>query len=323
MPKKLLATTIIIATVIASVVSTLGVEAVNANPFPMSTMGIGSPQSYTTFIYQNTTIPLTIALNLWKDDTSGAYPQITRVTYSLDNQENITISEIPKSGTETPQKNIFGTIKGYTLTILVKATLTNLLEGKHTLNAYSLDTTGAAMSDSVTFAVLTSYSIPEVTIISPQNQVYRTSEIPLTCAVKGDYYQLCYAIDYRYNVTFSRNTTINISGLQNGCHTITIHATTPGRYGGSSWTYFIVGTINYSLPNPTAYPTNPAPLLTETINSTPSPTSSQSMPTINTGSTLQVELNPSIVYILAIVIVIVAVASISLVYLKKCRGFTN
>jgi hypothetical protein len=321
MPKKLLATTIIIAIVIASVVSTLGVEAVNANPFPMSTMYIGSPQSSTTFIYQNTTIPFTIALNLWKDDTSGTYPQITRVTYSLDNHENITISEIPKLGTETPQRNIFGTIEGYILTILVKATLTNLLEGKHTLNAYSFDTTGAAMSDSVTFAVLTSYSIPEVTIISPQDQVYRTSEIPLTCAVKGDYEQLYYAIDYRYNVTFSRNTTINIAGLQNGCHTITIHATTPGRYGGSSWTYFIVGTINYSLPNPTAYPTNPAPLPTETINSTPSPTSSQSMPTINTGATLPVELNPSTVYaILAIVIAIVAVASISLVYLKRRKG---
>jgi hypothetical protein len=317
MPKKLLATTIIIATVIASVVSTLGVEAVYANPFPMSTMGIGSPQSYTTFIYQNTTIPLTIALNLWKDDTSGAYPQITRVTYSLDNHENITISEIPKSGTETAQRNIFGTIKGYILTILVKASLTNLLEGKHTLNAYSFDTTGAAMSDSVTFEVLTTYKIPDVWIVSPLDQVYRTSEIPLTCIIRGEYEQLSYRIDGSNDVPIRGNTTISITGLLNGCHTLTVYAKTPGRYSGSNWTYFIVGSPTN---NPSTNPTddsNPAPSPTQTI----SPTPSQSMPTINTGPTLPVELNPPTVYIiLAIVIAIVAVASVALVYFKRRKS---
>jgi hypothetical protein len=59
---------------------------------------------------------------------------------------------------------------------------------------------------------------------------------------------------------------------------------------------------------------------TPTISLTPSSISSQSMPTINTVPKLPVELNPSIVYImLAIVIVIVAVASISLVYFKKYK----
>ena len=76
--------------------------------------------------------------------------------------------------------------------------------------------------------------------------------------------------------------------------------------------------------NPTTSPSsnsNHTPSPTQTIHSTPSPTPSQSMPTINTGPTLPFELNPSIVYIiLAVVIVIVAVASISLVYLKKHGG---
>jgi hypothetical protein len=47
------------------------------------------------------------------------------------------------------------------------------------------------------------------------------------------------------------------------------------------------------------------------------------MPTINTGPTLPVELNPTIVYILAIVIVIVVVASTSLVYFKKHKPNTE
>jgi hypothetical protein len=51
------------------------------------------------------------------------------------------------------------------------------------------------------------------------------------------------------------------------------------------------------------------------------PTPSQSMPTINTGPTLPVELNPPVAYIiLTIVIVIVAVASISLVYFRRIKN---
>jgi hypothetical protein len=67
--------------------------------------------------------------------------------------------------------------------------------------------------------------------------------------------------------------------------------------------------------------TNSSSLVTFTVNApsspTPYPTSSQSMPTINTGPTLSVELNPSVVYILVFLIVIVTVASISLIYFKK------
>ena len=79
--------------------------------------------------------------------------------------------------------------------------------------------------------------------------------------------------------------------------------------------------------NPTTSPTsnsNHTLSLTQTIYPTPSPTLSQSMPTINTGSTLPVELNPPIVYItLAILIVIVAVASFLLVYFKKHKPNTE
>jgi hypothetical protein len=54
------------------------------------------------------------------------------------------------------------------------------------------------------------------------------------------------------------------------------------------------------------------------------PNSSQSMPTINKGPTLPVELTPPLIHIvLAIVIVIIAVASISLVYFKKYKPNTE
>ena len=73
--------------------------------------------------------------------------------------------------------------------------------------------------------------------------------------------------------------------------------------------------------NITQEPTFPSPAL---VPNSIAPTPTQSMPTINTGPTLTVELNPPVIYIvLAIVIVIVAVALISLVYFKKYKPNTE
>ena len=293
----------------------------NANPYPPATSNIVviSPQPYSNFIYQNTTIQLKIELDLLVDDASGAIPQITHVTYSLDGKENITTSAIPKSGREYSEpQDLFGRVFAHFVAIVVNAgTLGNLTDGKHTVHVYSFDTKGGVMSTGWTFEVLTTYEIPEVQIISPLHQAYNTNEISLTCIIKGNYTQLCYAIDYLrtgYNITIQGNTTINIWGLRNGDHELRVYATNPGRYGGSDVIFF---TKNCSANDPTTNPTS-TPSPTQTIPPTPSPTPSQSMPTINTGPTLPVELNPPIVYIiLAIVIVIVAIASTSLVYFKK------
>jgi hypothetical protein len=288
----------------------IGIQAVEveANPITSPTIRIVSPELYYGFVYQNTTIPLVIQLNLLVVDTSGAYsPQITHVAYSLDGQKNNTISAIPKSGTKYDAKDIFGVTQAHFVALLVNATLSNLSDGQHTVKVYSFDINGGVMSTSVKFVVLTTYKIPEVEIVSPINQAYNTSEIPLTCIIRGEYEQLCYAIDSHYNVTIWGNTTLNISGLANGCHVIRIHASTSGRYGGQNWTFFNVG-------NPTNNPTN------NPTSPTPSPTPNQSMPTINADPTLPVEFTPSIAYILAFLIVIVAVASVSLVYFRRRKG---
>ncbi len=60
------------------------------------------------------------------------------------------------------------------------------------------------------------------------------------------------------------------------------------------------------------------------VSSSPTPTPTQSMPTINTGPSLPLELNPSLVYIiLAIVIVIFAIALVSLVYFRRKSKLTK
>jgi hypothetical protein len=129
--------------------------------------------------------------------------------------------------------------------------------------------------------------------------------------------------DSNYNFT---DFSINLKTLDAGSHlanvTVYAHSYSLGYSVGMSDTSFppldtSVGTM-YGFPI----------IVFETVNfttpqqmlSSPTPTDSQSVPTINTGPTLLADLNQPIVYILAIVITLVAVASISLVYFRGRKG---
>jgi N-acetylneuraminic acid mutarotase len=64
---------------------------------------------------------------------------------------------------------------------------------------------------------------PAVTVISPQNKTYNTSDIPLTLVVNKPTSQLEYNLDGLQAVAILGNTTLN--GLSNGAHNITVYAT--------------------------------------------------------------------------------------------------
>ncbi len=86
MPKKLLATTIIIATILASVVSILGVEVVNANPVPFSSvpntdlpsLTVDTPVSPSP-LYDNNTVAMDITVvqpDAWLSYYMGFMPSV-------------------------------------------------------------------------------------------------------------------------------------------------------------------------------------------------------------------------------------------------------
>ncbi len=314
--------------VAAMLVGALPFEVASANPYPpaASKFLVTSPQPYTSFIYQNTSVSLTVELDLLVDDATGAAPQITQVTYSLDGKANVTSSAaIPKSGREyTEPLDLFGrSFARYVAIIVNLGTLGNLTDGRHTVYVYAFDSKGGFMSTGGIFEVLTTYKIPEIEILSPKGQV-NTNEVPLTYAIKGGYTQLYYAIDYLrtgYNITIQGNTTINIWGLRNGEHELRVYATNPGNYGGSDVVFF---TKNCSATDPTTNPTSPPSPTQTPASSDPTPTFTptpiEQAPTSEPAQTASNFLTSNTtIAAIAIAIAILAVASTFIVYFRRRR----
>jgi hypothetical protein len=103
-------------------------------------MTIVSPLPVT---YANSSIPLNFGANVWL----GA-PEIISLSYSIDGNANVTITDIGKTGIQN-----FGSQAGYNYHDKGGLTLNDLSNGNHTLWVYSLDAIGNEMSWSVQFTV--------------------------------------------------------------------------------------------------------------------------------------------------------------------------
>jgi hypothetical protein len=155
MPKKLLATTIIIVLAI-EILSSMSIVGANFTPAPQ--FCIASPREryiYPWITYEKTCIPLEIAVVV----PESSLP-IARVLYSLDGEANITLTNITNTHAYW--------IDYYEVSF--DSNLTNLREGNHTLSAYSFDSKGEVLSATRNFAVgnSTFYSHPTPsTVASP------------------------------------------------------------------------------------------------------------------------------------------------------------
>jgi hypothetical protein len=103
-------------------------------------MTIVSPLPVT---YANSSIPVNFGANVWL----GA-PEIISLSYSIDGNANVTITDIGKTGIQN-----FGPQAGYTYHDKGDLMLNDLSDGNHTLRVYSHDALGNEMSGSVQFTV--------------------------------------------------------------------------------------------------------------------------------------------------------------------------
>ena len=142
--------------------------------------------------------------------------------------------------------------------------------------------------------------------------------------VKNNHFVNSYSCsDSNYNFT---DFSINLKTLDAGSHlaniTVFAHSYSLGYFVGLNDNSFppldtSIGTM-YSFPITVFETANFT--ITQQMLPSPTPIASQSMPTINRDPKLPVDLKTSVVYILAILIAIVVVASISLVYFRRRKG---
>jgi hypothetical protein len=133
------------------------------------------------------------------------------IGYSLDSQNNVTLSG--------------------------NTTLTGLIDGSHSLVIYANDTVGnMGASQTVTFTIATP---PKISNLSPLNQTYTESNIPLIFTLDKPVNCTCYSLDGQLNETITGNATI--TGLSTGMHNIKVYANDAfGNIVASETVYFSV-----------------------------------------------------------------------------------
>jgi hypothetical protein len=215
--------------------------AVTANPYSYikPNLVINSPNPANTEIYQTTSMPIEVIVYPGQNTT------LVDIFYILDGGPNIKLNLIRYENSVA----CYG-----------RGTLDNLTDGYHTLRAFSHDAQGNLVSDyqgkilscSLTFLVNTTFRYPTL-LLSPMNSTYNFGEeVPLTYTIDDSKYIAYYQIDNSGQTRLTGNTTL--TGLSQGQHTITAHASDQTGTYAKQTANFTIETFNRS---PTAAPTVP------------------------------------------------------------------
>ena len=149
MPKKVLATTIILALAILMLSFT---PMSRANYIPITPeISIDSPTRLNMKLYENTPIPIVVTVKE-PENAPQHYHQVTNIYYCIDGQPAVEITNITM---KTKQPWFSGTSTEYR----AYAVLDNVESGSHTLLVYSVDDVRNRLSATREFAYNT-YDVP-------------------------------------------------------------------------------------------------------------------------------------------------------------------
>jgi hypothetical protein len=226
MKRTALALTLILALSVSIIAGMQTLEVAKANFLPAPAIIIYSPAP---IIYTNTSLPLDVVVNILNNS-----PEILRILYCVDENSNVTLTNLTKTDHVWFDPNKVGS------EFHVTSILDNLAEGNHTLKVYSQDAAGKEMSSSVEFTIDTHYKYPEIVILSPQNKSYAATEVPLVFTCDEQIVSADYILDPPLygSTTLPGNTTL--TGLSNGTHTITVYVFTERGQANSQTVQFTV-----------------------------------------------------------------------------------
>jgi hypothetical protein len=248
----------------------IGVQSpVEANPGPLvPSLSVVYPYPSWEYCYSNASVPLKIEVLVTPNSFRGAYaPQ---VFYSLDNGDNVTLTNV-EEGEQREQVLWYQAYVSFT----ASSTLYDLTEGNHMISAYAISD-GKVMSAERTFAVDSSYKSPELTLISPKEITYTTSEVELIFSTTTELKTAKYLLDYHLDSNaryISINGNITLTNLANGTHKIILFADCFDEYDNGRSLY--QGTSFYVSSNENTTLTN----LTENSDRTPEPQQPEPIPT--------------------------------------------
>jgi hypothetical protein len=254
MKRKALALTFILALLSSAVAGILLVNLAKANYFPPPSIEIFSP--FSIVVYSNASVPLDVRINILPSE-----PDITYIRYSLDGKANVTLTNLAKEENVGYWASTKGVIASGTA-FSAKASMDNLADGNHTLIVYAHYANGKEMSRSKEFTVDTHYKpyTPELAILSPQNQTYTTTEVPLIWTCNEQKIVADYTLDLLSHIPLYAYFTLSeheappgnttLTDLPNGTHTLTVYVITE-KGTASQTVHFTVSPETQPEPLPT------------------------------------------------------------------------
>jgi len=168
-------------------------DVAEANFYPPPLIEIFSPFP-PSVVHSNASVLLQVRVNVSPNE-----PDINIIRYSLDGKANITLGNLTKEDNMwywTTTEGVLAQGKAFS----TEAPLGNLANGNHTLIVYAHYADGKEMSRTSEFTVDTSYkpplwNPPEIVLLSPQNQTYRSTKVPLTFATNETFHYANYVLD--------------------------------------------------------------------------------------------------------------------------------
>jgi len=288
-----------------------------ANPYEYSIwtsppeLKINSPMSDEIFSINNQTSAINILLNFtatkptnwligWNDSTGFYKNEFVSFNITLNGNFVHSIDITSDSDLSSPfnySETFTGLVSGsYNLTIFTHSIGWNLEGHGFWHTKIPVDT-----PFSIIFTVRTDDTAPTISSMSIQSKTYAKKDLLLSF-LTSEVSENWYCLDGQSNITISRNVTL--TGLTDGIHTLIVYANdTVGNVGHSDLVQFTIDT------------STPAPTLVPTLEPTITPHPHGTMPTGFLGTNIPTEYGYAIVAILVIIIV----AGLSLVYLKKLR----
>jgi hypothetical protein len=170
-------------------------------------------------VERNTTVELYIYVLFFMNDRVRAPPEGVQISYKLDNSSITALNGLEMFQWSNGWWEVWG-----------KTLLVDLAEGGHKLTAYSTSSAGLKVNTTTTFTVDTNYEYPKMSVLSPQNKTYTTSDIPVIFYVNGNISEGYGHLEaYPYSaktIQYLSVGNMTLSGLKDGIYRLTFSAIT-------------------------------------------------------------------------------------------------